>query len=203
MRILGIDPGTGRTGWGIIHHKEADTVEYIAHGCIVTPSEDLMQNRLLALYKELGVLISKFSPDCIVVEHIFFGLNARTAISVSQARGVVMLSCAEVNLPLFEYTSLAVKHIVAGSGKTDKKEMQRVVRTLLKLDDKVLAFSAKDKAFDDSADALAIAIHHVWKVCGKDKEILALEKERKKNEKETFRNLKIAEKKKKKRRGAK
>ncbi len=203
MRILGIDPGTGRTGWGIIHHKEADIVEYIAHGCVVTPAEDLMQNRLLALHKELGELIHKFSPDCIVVEHIFFGLNARTAISVSQARGVVMLSCAEMNLPLFEYTSLAVKHIVAGSGKTDKKEMQRVVRTLLKLDERVLAFSAKDKAFDDSADALAIAIHHAWKMSGKDKEILALETERKKNEKAHVRNLKIAEKKEKKRRGVK
>lgn len=203
MRILGIDPGTGRTGWGVIHHKEADKVEYIAHGCVVTPTEDLMQNRLLTLHKELGSLINKFSPDCIVVEHIFFGLNARTAISVSQARGVVMLSCAEVNLPLFEYTSLAVKHIVAGSGKTDKKEMQKVVRNLLKLDEKVLSFSAKDKAFDDSADALAIAIHHAWKVCGKDKEILELEKERKKNEKDVIKNLKIAEKEERKRRGVK
>lgn len=176
MRILGIDPGTGRTGWGVINQGVEDRLVYIAHGCVVTPAEDLMQNRLLALHVQLQVLIKKFSPDCIVVEHIFFGLNARTAISVSQARGVVMLACAQQNIPLFEYTSLAVKHIVAGSGKTDKKEMQKVVRTLLNLDDKVLSFSAKDKAFDDSADALAIAIHHAWKLSGKD--IIVLEKEK-------------------------
>ncbi len=176
MRILGIDPGTGRTGWGIIEHGAEDRVSYIAHGCVITPAEDLMQNRLLSLHTELQGLIKKYTPDCVVVEHIFFGINARTGISVSQARGVVMLAIAQQNLPFFEYTSLAVKHIVAGSGKTDKKEMQKVVRTLLNLDDKVLSFSAKDKAFDDSADALAIAIHHAWKRSGKDIEILAKEK---------------------------
>lgn len=169
MRILGIDPGTGRTGWGIITSDEVgEQVIYVAHGCVTTPQEDLMQDRLLTLHKELIEIIQKFTPDCIVVERIFFGLNARTAISVSQARGVVMLACAQGSVPLFEYTPLAVKHLVAGSGKTDKKEMQRVVRTLLNLDDTVLSFSAKDKAFDDSADALAIAIHHAWKLAGKD-----------------------------------
>lgn len=172
MRILGIDPGTGRTGWGVITSSVPDKIEYIAHGCVVTPQEDLMQNRLLSLHQKLADIISEFSPDCIVVEHIFFGLNARTAISVSQARGVIMLSCAIANVPLFEYTPLAVKHLVGGSGKTEKKEMQKVVRGLLSLDESVLSFSAKDKAFDDSADALALAIHHAWKASGKDKIIL-------------------------------
>lgn len=184
MRILGIDPGTGRTGWGVINQFVPDRIEYVAHGCVVTPQEDLMQNRLLALHKELTSIITKFTPDCLVIEHIFFGLNARTAISVSQARGVAMLAGAQGNLPLFEYTPLAVKHLVAGSGKTDKKEMQKVVRLLLGLDDTVLKFSAKDKAFDDSADALAIAILHAWKATGKDKIVLeAINVEREKQKK--------------------
>lgn len=180
MRILGIDPGTGRTGWGVINHEVEDRIVYVSHGCVVTPQEHLMQDRLLTLHEELIGIIQKFTPDCIVVEQIFFGINARTAISVSQARGVVMLACAQGKLPMFEYTPLAVKHLVAGSGKTDKKEMQKVVRSLLDIDDSVLSFSAKDKAFDDAADALAIAIHHSWKVSGKDQIILSALKETKK-----------------------
>ncbi len=163
MYILGIDPGTGRTGWGVIKVEEGNKITYVAHGCIVTTLEDLMHDRLKILHEKLHEIIERYKPDSMIVEHIFFGMNSRTAISVSQARGVILLTCSMHKLALHEYTGIAVKKLISGSGKAEKKEMQRVVRVLLNLTDETLAFSAKDKAFDDSADALAIAIHHAWK----------------------------------------
>lgn len=168
MHILGIDPGTGRTGWGVVDHVNSDKIIYIAHGCIITTQEDLMEERLKQLHNALKKIIKEYKPSGIVVEQIFFGLNARTAISVSQARGVILLTSAQENISIFEYTPLAVKYLISGSGKTDKKEMQKHVRTLLNLDETTLSFSAKDNAFDDAADALAIAIHHIWKSIGKE-----------------------------------
>lgn len=163
MYILGIDPGTGRTGWGVIKVEEGNKISYIAHGCIVTTLDDLMHDRLKILHEKLQTIIEQYKPDSMIVEHIFFGMNSRTAISVSQARGVILLTCSMYKLALHEYTGIAVKKLISGSGKAEKKEMQRVVRNLLNLTDETLAFSAKDKAFDDAADALAIAIHHAWK----------------------------------------
>lgn len=163
MYILGIDPGTGRTGWGVIKVEEGTKITYVAHGCIVTTMDDLMQDRLQILHEELSKIIQTHKPACMVVEHIFFGVNTRTAISVSQARGVILLSGAQNKLPLHEYTSISVKKLISGSGKAEKKDMQLIVRELLDLTDEVLSFSSKDKAFDDSADALAIAINHAWR----------------------------------------
>lgn len=163
MYILGIDPGTGRTGWGVIKVEEGPKISYIAHGCIVTTMDDLMQDRLQILHEQLSEIIHTHKPACMVVEHIFFGVNTRTAISVSQARGVILLSGAQNKLPLHEYTSISVKKLISGSGKAEKKDMQLIVRELLNLTDEVLSFSAKDKAFDDAADALAIAINHAWR----------------------------------------
>lgn len=167
MYILGLDPGTGRTGWGIIKHDGEERVSYVAHGCVVTSQEEPMHKRLFILYSNLQEIVKNHKPDCIVVEQIFFGINSRTAMSVSQARGVMLLLCAQENIPFFEYTSISVKLLVAGSGKTEKKEMQKVVRRLLSKNKSTLSFSAKDKAFDDAADGLAIAIHHAWKIIGK------------------------------------
>ncbi len=163
MKLLGIDPGTGRTGWGVII-KENDTEPlYVAHGCIVTSQDDAPAQRLLVLHKELTKLIESFAPDCLIVENIFFGRNAKTAIGVSQARGVIMLSAAQFKLPLHEYTSMTVKKSLLGSGKADKKEIQVAVRARLNGSTEKMAFDGKDKDFDDSADALAIAIHHATK----------------------------------------
>jgi len=188
MNILGIDPGTGRTGWGIIRiesekskikhnphvsknkkkketdHKDSSIlgngIEYIAHGCIVTDPREQMPKRLMVLEKELVKIFSEFRPDCVIVEQIFFGKNTKTAMSVGQARGVVMLCAAKAGLEVFEYTSSAVKHFLSGDGRLDKKNVQKIVRRLLGKDKRKLAFSARDRAFDDSADALAIAIYH-------------------------------------------
>jgi len=166
MYILGIDPGTGRTGWGVIKVEEGNKISYVAHGCIVTTLDDLMHNRLRILHEELSLIIKTHTPVCMVVEQIFFGVNARTAISVSQARGVILLTGAQSNLPIHEYTPISVKKLISGSGKAEKKDMQLIVRELLHLTDEVLSFSAKDHAFDDAADALAIAINHAWREIG-------------------------------------
>ena len=164
MKLLGIDPGTGRTGWGVII-KEQDKEQplYVAHGCIVTSQDDAPAQRLLVLYETLYKLIESYAPDCIIVENIFFGRNAKTAISVSQARGVIMLSAAQFKLPVHEYTSMTVKKSLLGSGKADKKQIQVEVRIRLDGSTKKMAFDGRDKDFDDSADALAIAIHHAMK----------------------------------------
>lgn len=169
MKILGIDPGTGRTGWGVILNNPQENlgykISYVAHGCIVTDQIDLMQNRLLTLHNSINNLISHHEPECLIIENIFFGRNAKTAISVSQARGVIMLSASIYNLPIFEYTPSTVKLSLVGSGKAEKKEVQATVRRLLNKNSVKLAFNGKkDKDFDDSADALAIAIHHVFKI---------------------------------------
>lgn len=180
MVILGIDPGTGRTGWGVIHNPAHEQIEYVGHGCIITLQDFQMQERLLLLHKELTKLVDTFKPTCMVVEQIFFGLNSKTAISVSQARGVVMLVAAQKKVPFFEYTSISVKHYLAGNGRTEKKDMQIVVRKLLSKNKRTLPFSSKDKAFDDSADALAIAIHHTWKSLGVERIFPKAEKKVKK-----------------------
>lgn len=179
MYILGIDPGTGRTGWGVIKHDQ-NTVSYIAHGCIETSQEFAMEERLLRLHGELARIIEQYQPSCMVVEQIFFGMNARTAISVSQARGVIMLSCAQKKLSFHEYTSIAVKYLIAGNGRTEKKDMQTIVRRILSKNSATLPFSTKDHAFDDAADALAIAIHHSWKLDGKSAPVIKLPPKEKK-----------------------
>lgn len=169
MTILGIDPGTGRTGWGVIRKlklkdkpdSERDGIEYVSHGCIITHQDDPMQIRLKVLYENLCKIIQEVQPDCIIVERIFFGRNTKTAISVSQARGVVMLATAlSNNVPMYEYTSISVKHHLSGHGRTDKKEIQKIVRHMLSKNRRKLSFNTKDKGFDDAADALAIAIYH-------------------------------------------
>lgn len=168
MIILGIDPGTNRTGWGVITkgtpEEEPTAIKYIAHGCIVTEKINTMPERLLLLHGTLNNIIQKHTPHCIIVENIFFGRNVKTAISVSQARGVIMLSAALFNLPVFEYTPSTVKLSLTGSGKTEKKGVQETVRRLLNSNRRRLAFNGKkSKDFDDSADALAIALHHAMK----------------------------------------
>ncbi len=168
MVILGIDPGTNRTGWGVISKKTSKKepgIQYIGHGCIITEKINTMPERLHLLHTTLNGIVEKNKPDCIIIENIFFGRNVKTAISVSQARGVIMLSAAVFDLPIFEYTPSTVKLSLTGSGKSEKKEVQATVRRLLNTNSRKLAFNGKkSKDFDDSADALAIALHHAMKI---------------------------------------
>lgn len=177
MIILGIDPGTATTGYGVIKipedilSREFDyDLELIAYGNIFTPKEKIMSERLLLLYDSLKELIEKFKPDQIAVEMLFFGANLKTAIAVGQARGIVMLASAQYKLPLSEYTGLQVKLMVAGSGKADKREVHEGVRKFLGANGRKrqkLTVKWKGGHLDDATDALAIAICHVLKLVAK------------------------------------
>lgn len=149
MKILGIDPGTATTGFGVIEKIKGkfNTIDY---GVISTPKDLPMSNRLLIVFNDLEELIAKHQPDTIAVEQLFFAKNVTTAISVGQARGVVLLAAQKADLSLKEFTPLQVKQSVTGYGQASKKQVQLMVQKILKLKDIPKP--------DDAADALAIAI---------------------------------------------
>lgn len=148
-RILGIDPGYGIVGWGIIDQQQS-SLRYRAHGTITTPAAFPFPERLRTIYTELVKLFEEYSPTLMGVEKLYFEKNVKTAIDVSQARGVILLSATLHNIALVEYTPLQVKQSVTGFGKADKAQVQRMVKSILKL--------SEIPKPDDAADALALAI---------------------------------------------
>lgn len=177
MIILGIDPGTATTGYGVI--KVPDDIlgrefnydiELITYGNISTPKEMIMQDRLLMIHRQLRDIIEKYKPDQISIEMLFFGANTKTAITVGQARGVILLCAAERQIPTQDYTGPSVKLMVAGSGRADKDQVHEGVRkflgTVSRRRNKLKA-SWKGGHLDDATDALAIAICHVLKLAAK------------------------------------
>lgn len=183
MIILGIDPGTATTGYGLI--KVPDDIlgrqfdygiKLIDYGFISTPKDELMEKRLVKLHHELNGLIEKFRPDLLVLEMLFFGINHRTAMAVGQARGVIMLSAGIHSVPIHEYTGLQVKLMVAGAGRADKKQVHSGVRRFLGkngeyfkelVKPKMGTKRSQKKFSDDAIDAIAIAICHVLKLAAK------------------------------------
>ncbi|MBI1919403.1 crossover junction endodeoxyribonuclease RuvC [Candidatus Microgenomates bacterium] len=168
MIILGIDPGTARMGWGVIEIRNwkleignSQKIYLLGYGCVVTGKEDGVGKRLGILRKELKKVINSHNPDIMVIERLFFGMNAKTAISVGQATGIIHLTASESSIPTVEYTGLQVKLTVAGHGRADKKVLQTNVRRFLGINN--LSFKGKKKGWDDASDALAIAICHVHK----------------------------------------
>ncbi|OGY26652.1 MAG: crossover junction endodeoxyribonuclease RuvC [Candidatus Woykebacteria bacterium RBG_16_44_10] len=173
--MLGIDPGTATTGWGIVRKskiknkksKNNNSLELVAFGCILTKSTDEMGNRLLILSRSLKKIIRTHQPDVCVIERLFFGANSTSALSVGQARGVVLLVARENKLPVYEYTGLEVKLSVANHGRADKKVVQTAVRRHLGINrlphpkDQLgrRAFTFRDDAYD----AVAATICHVLK----------------------------------------
>ncbi len=152
MRIIGIDPGTGILGFGVIDVLAPGKVQLVDGGVIRTPVKQPDNERLKTIYDELTEIIKHNKPDIMSVEKLFFAQNVTTAMSVSQARGVVLL-CGEQNgLTLFEYTPLQIKQAITGYGRADKKQMQEMVRVILGLEEVPKP--------DDCADALAAAICH-------------------------------------------
>lgn len=149
MVILGIDPGLARTGWGVIERSHGHD-RLIAYGCIETPAKTPDHERLVTLFTQLRTIIKQYKPGQAVVEKLFFEKNAKTAIQVGQARGVVMLALSRAKIPQQDVTPLQVKQAVAGYGKASKDQVQRMVKTLLKLD--------RVPHPDDAADALAVAL---------------------------------------------
>jgi len=151
MRILGIDPGTGILGFGVID-VQGRNVQMVDAGVIRTPVKEDDAVRLLTIYEELSDIIANNRPAIMSVEKLFFARNVTTAMTVSQARGVVLLCAKQADMQIFEYTPMQIKQAITGYGKADKKQMQEMVRVLLKLKDIPRP--------DDCADALAAALTH-------------------------------------------
>jgi crossover junction endodeoxyribonuclease RuvC len=153
MKILGIDPGTGILGFGVIE-KKSSKLSMLDAGVIRTSAKESDSQRLKTIYDELAGIIKHSSPDVMAVEKLFFAQNVTTAMSVSQARGAVLLCGEKHGLEVFEYTPLQIKQSITGYGRADKKQIQQMVKTILKLDDVPKP--------DDCADALACAITHAF-----------------------------------------
>ncbi|MBR4875792.1 MAG: crossover junction endodeoxyribonuclease RuvC [Clostridia bacterium] len=151
MRILGIDPGYGIVGYGVIDHDRGKN-KYLGHGAITTAPGTPFPQRLAEIYQDMNTLLDTFEPDAVAVEQLFFNTNVTTGIQVGHARGVILLACAQKNVAIYEYTPLQVKQAVVGYGRAEKKQVMEMTRALLNL-----------KAIprpDDAADALAIALCH-------------------------------------------
>lgn len=150
-RILGIDPGTGIMGWGMVE-SDKGKITPLKYGCIVTRPNMPQPDRLEHIFKSLSDIIRQNSPDEVAVEELFFFKNHKTVISVAEARGVAVVSAKQFHLPVFEYTPLQIKQAVTGYGRADKKQMQEMVRVTCCLE--------SCPKPDDAADAMAVAICH-------------------------------------------
>jgi crossover junction endodeoxyribonuclease RuvC len=152
-RVLGIDPGTASTGYGVVMENVSGDYELIACGVIRTAPDQPMHLRLREIFHDIQSLICEFQPHEVAVEELFFGRNVTTAITVGQARGAALLAAALSDLSVVEYTPAAIKQALTGYGKADKQQMQAMVRQLLELEE------APHR--DDAADGVAIALCHL------------------------------------------
>lgn len=157
VRILGIDPGTGILGFGVIELTKGQP-SLVDAGVIRTPAHEDDAVRLLTIHEELTEVIAAAKPTVMSVEKLFFARNVTTAMTVSQARGVVLLCGMQAGMTIHEYTPLQIKQAITGYGKADKKQMQEMVRVLLRL--------REVPKPDDAADALAAAITHSMTIRG-------------------------------------
>lgn len=153
MIILGIDPGIARLGWGIIS-EERGKLTMIDYGCFETPATEAEPNRLREIFEFLTELIKTHKPEVLSIEELFFAANARTALTVGQARGVAIVAASLLEIPSYSYTPLQIKQALSGYGRADKAQIQFMVKSILKL--------GKIPQPDDAADALAVAITHAF-----------------------------------------
>lgn len=151
--VLGIDPGTATTGYGVVGRDAAGDFVLLACGVIRTAAHTPMHLRLRELFQDLQALIAEFQPHALAVEKLFFGRNVTTAISVGQARGAVLLAAALSELEVAEYTPAEVKQAIAGYGNADKQQVQQMVQRILQLDEIPRP--------DDAADGVAVAVCHL------------------------------------------
>ena len=148
MRILGIDPGSHVTGYGVIE-KEGSYLRYVIHGEVKPQKKSLLSAVLISIYQQLSAVIKETTPDAIAVENIFYGKNVRSLIKQAQVRGLVIFAGANLGIPVFEYSPLEVKQAVVGYGRAEKRQVQIMVKAILTL-------SSLPPA--DAADALAVAV---------------------------------------------
>lgn len=148
MTVLGLDPGTARLGYGVIR-KEGARIVYVEHGCLETPKEMPQAERLSEIHQGLLKLIEQYQPELVGVEKLFFAKNVKTALPVAEARGVILLSLQTKGLRIVEFTPMQVKQATTGYGSADKRQVQEMIKLLLKL--------KEIPKPDDAADALAVA----------------------------------------------
>lgn len=150
MKILGIDPGYGIVGYGIIY--STTFIETIDYGVVSTPKELSLPERLEVIYSSIESLILSYKPDVVAIEELFYFRNQTTVIPVAEARGVILLACRKNGVPIYEYTPLQIKQALTGVGRAEKQQVQFMVKSILGLD--------SIPKPDDAADALAVAICH-------------------------------------------
>jgi crossover junction endodeoxyribonuclease RuvC len=148
-KILGIDPGYGRMGFGVIL-VDGSKIELVDYGVITTPASDTFEKRLLAISNDLQEVLTRNKPDAFAIEKLFFGKSSTTAMKVAESRGVALLSGAKANIPIVEYAPSQIKLALTGDGKANKQGVQKMVKELLSL--------PRIPKPDDAADALAVAI---------------------------------------------
>jgi crossover junction endodeoxyribonuclease RuvC len=153
MAVIGLDPGSAITGFGILEERADHSLAVIDYGVLRTGPELPQAERLQSIYEQLNQILVLHRPDSGAVENLFFQRNVRTAIAVGQARGVLLLALAQADIPVVEYNPMEIKQAVAGYGKADKQQVQQMVKMLLGLDEIPRP--------DDAADALAVAICHI------------------------------------------
>ncbi len=151
MRVIGIDPGTAATGYGVVE-EQGGLLRAVAFGAITTRASLPFPQRLLHIHRELRTIVARAKPDCAAVEAVFFAQNVRSALRLGQARGVVLLALVEEAVQIHEYSALEVKQAVTSYGRAEKGQVQEMVRLLLGLADAPQP--------TDAADALAVAICH-------------------------------------------
>lgn len=153
MIILGIDPGIGRCGWGVVE-SEKSKFKALSFGCIETSPRKDQPQRLSEIYEKVSETIKKYKVEALSIEDLFFNTNAKTVFSVGQARGVVLLAASQKNIPVFVYTPLQVKVAVTGYGRAEKGQIGKMVKAILNL--------TEIPKPDDTTDALAIALTHAF-----------------------------------------
>ncbi|MEN3187330.1 MAG: crossover junction endodeoxyribonuclease RuvC [Atribacterota bacterium] len=156
LRILGVDPGVALTGFGIVGWEEGERVTAIHYGFIETPLRKKVPERLAQIFQEFNTLIGTYRPEEVAVEELFFNKNSKTAISVGEARGVVLLCAALHGIPVYEYTPLQVKQAIVGYGRATKSQVIYMVQQLLQITEEINP--------DDIADALAVALCHAFRL---------------------------------------
>ena len=152
MKVFGIDPGSGRTGYGCV---ETDGFRHrlIDCGAITSPALTPFHDRLFAIHTRLAALLEQHKPECVAIENLFFATNVKSALKLGHARGVAMLAAVEAGIPVFEYTPAEIKRAVVGYGRAEKPQVQHMIKLILGLD--------AVPSPHDAADALAVAICHV------------------------------------------
>ncbi|MEW6173960.1 MAG: crossover junction endodeoxyribonuclease RuvC [Bacillota bacterium] len=153
MLVMGVDPGTALTGYGLVREGKGSKLVTVCYGYFTTDADWSLARRLQAIYHDVTRVITEFKPDAVAIEDLFFNKNARTVMAVAYGRGMTLLAAAEADCPVFEYSPPAVKRAVTGMGRATKEQVKYMVQRLLGLETPLSP--------DDVADALAVAICHL------------------------------------------